>query len=88
MRLENEDLARAFALRNRATEMQRQRIEALYYLEVTGEVYKAIDALRHGRAWKPASFRHTTCSDCHPHPPASQSRVREVGIARRDARAV
>lgn len=54
--LENEDLARAFALRNRATEMQRQRIEAMYYLEVTGEVYKAIDALRAWESLEPNQF--------------------------------
>jgi tetratricopeptide (TPR) repeat protein len=54
--LENEDLARAFALRNRATEMQRQRIEAMYYLEVTGEVYKAIDALRAWESSEPNQF--------------------------------
>jgi eukaryotic-like serine/threonine-protein kinase len=41
-----EDLKRAFALRDRASKFSKQLIEALYYQDVTGEAYKAIDALR------------------------------------------
>ena len=33
---ENEDLRRAFALRGRASGGKKQRIEAMYYLDVTG----------------------------------------------------
>jgi serine/threonine protein kinase/tetratricopeptide (TPR) repeat protein len=53
---ETEDLKRAFLLRNRASGMERQRIEAMYYLEVTGEVYKAIDALRSWESMEPNQF--------------------------------
>jgi len=56
MRQEKEDLKRAFALRNRASGMERQRIEAVYYLDVTGEVYKAIDALRLWESLEPNQF--------------------------------
>jgi tetratricopeptide (TPR) repeat protein len=42
----NENLKRAFALRSRVSESHKQWIEARYYLNVTGEVYKAIDAFR------------------------------------------
>jgi tetratricopeptide (TPR) repeat protein len=53
---ENEDLKRAFAIRNSAPGMEKQRIEAMYYLEVTGEVYKAIDALRAWESLEPNQF--------------------------------
>jgi tetratricopeptide (TPR) repeat protein/predicted Ser/Thr protein kinase len=43
---EKEDLTRGFALRNRSSSGPMKRIEALYYLSVTGETYKAIDVLR------------------------------------------
>jgi tetratricopeptide (TPR) repeat protein len=56
MQRENEDVKRAFALRNRASERQKQRIEAFYYLDVTGEVYKAIDALRLWEDLEPKAF--------------------------------
>jgi eukaryotic-like serine/threonine-protein kinase len=57
MQRENEDLKRAFALRNRASSWgQEQRIEAFYYLEVTGEVYKAISALRSWESLEPSAF--------------------------------
>jgi len=42
---EKEDLTRGFALRDRASGWSMKRIEARYYLRVTGETYKAIDAL-------------------------------------------
>ena len=43
---ERADLARAFVVRNGAAGAEKRRIEAMYYLNVTGEIYKAIDALR------------------------------------------
>ena len=52
----SEDLKRAFALRNRTAGAVKQRIEALYYLEVTGEVYKAIDVLRTWESLEPKEF--------------------------------
>jgi len=55
-RQKSEDLKRAFALRNRASGGERQRIEAVYYLEVTGEVYKAIDVLRAWEGLEPNQF--------------------------------
>ena len=42
----SEDYKHAFAMRSKVTGWRRQWIEALYYLLSTGEVYKAIDALR------------------------------------------
>jgi eukaryotic-like serine/threonine-protein kinase len=42
----SEDLKRAFALKDKASASARQFIESLYYLDVSGEIYKAIDALR------------------------------------------
>jgi serine/threonine protein kinase/tetratricopeptide (TPR) repeat protein len=51
-----ENFKRAFQLRNRASGMERQRIEAIYYLEVTGEVHKAIDVLRSWESLEPNQF--------------------------------
>ena len=42
----SEDFNHAFAMRSRVTGWRREWIEALYYLFSTGELYKAIDALR------------------------------------------
>jgi len=42
---EKEDLTRGFALKDRDSGWSMKRIEARYYLRVTGETYKAIDAL-------------------------------------------
>jgi len=56
MRQETEDLKHAFAVKNRASAMNRQRIEALYYLDVTGELYKAIDVLRTWETLEPKQF--------------------------------
>ena len=41
-----DDLTHAFALRDRVQTSDRHLVEALYYLEVTGEIYKAMDSLR------------------------------------------
>ena len=51
-----EDLKRAFALKDRASGWRLQFIESLYYLEVTGEIYKAIDALRSWEGLDPNAF--------------------------------
>jgi eukaryotic-like serine/threonine-protein kinase len=53
---ENEDLKRAFALSGRVSGSDKQWIEARYYLGVTGEVYKAIDALRSWESLEPNEF--------------------------------
>src|SRR5260370_590384 len=42
----NQDLKRAFALRERSSDSDKAKTEALYYLDVTGETYKGIDALQ------------------------------------------
>ena len=41
-----DDLSRAFALRDRITPDSKQLTESLYYRDVTGEIYKAMDSLR------------------------------------------
>jgi Tfp pilus assembly protein PilF len=46
LQAERDDLTRAFALRDRVQTFDRHLVEALYYLEVTGEIYKAMDSLR------------------------------------------
>jgi hypothetical protein len=53
---EMEDLKRAFALKEKALGWEKQRIEAMYYLDVTGEVYKAIDAFRTWASLEPNVF--------------------------------
>jgi serine/threonine protein kinase/tetratricopeptide (TPR) repeat protein len=52
---ETEDLQRAFDLRDRVSWELRQRIEASYFKE-TGELYKAIDALRAWETLDPKQF--------------------------------
>jgi tetratricopeptide (TPR) repeat protein len=51
-----EDLRRGFALRDRASSTAKYRIESMYYSDVTGEVYKAIDALRTWENLEPNQF--------------------------------
>jgi len=41
-----DDLKHAFALRDRLNDSEKAKVEADYYLEVTGEVYKAIEVLQ------------------------------------------
>ena len=53
---EKEDLERAFGLRDRASDLEKRRIEAMYYFQVTGEVYKATDALRAWESAEPNQF--------------------------------
>jgi eukaryotic-like serine/threonine-protein kinase len=50
------DYKHAFALREHASPENRSRIEAGYYHDVTGEVYKAIDALRSWETLQPNLF--------------------------------
>jgi eukaryotic-like serine/threonine-protein kinase len=51
------DLKRAFAVKDRTpVESEKRRIEAMYYRVVTGEVYKAIDALRAWVSAEPNQF--------------------------------
>jgi eukaryotic-like serine/threonine-protein kinase len=52
---ETEDLQRAFALRDRVPWELRQRIESNYFVR-TGELYKAIDALRSWETLDPKQF--------------------------------
>ena len=52
----NQDLKRAFDLRERLSDIHKADMEALYYLEVTGEIYKAIDALRLQESLEPNDF--------------------------------
>jgi serine/threonine protein kinase/tetratricopeptide (TPR) repeat protein len=53
---QRDDLKRAFALRNRASDLEKRRIEAGYFLLVTGEVYKATEALRAWNSAEPNKF--------------------------------
>ena len=51
-----EDLKRAFALKDSVPASEKRRIEALYYLHATGEIYKGIDALRSWASLEPNQF--------------------------------
>jgi len=53
---EIEDDKRAFALKDRASGSEKQWIESVYYLVVTGEIYKAIDAMRAWESLEPNEF--------------------------------
>ncbi len=50
------DISRAFELRDRASPVFKSFIEGTYYLEVTGETYKAIDAFRSWESLNPSLF--------------------------------
>jgi len=52
----SDDLKRAFALKDKVSGWRRQFIEFLYYREVTGEIYKAIDAFRSWESLEPNAF--------------------------------
>ena len=52
----NQDLKRAFALRERLLDTSKALIEALYDLKVTGEIYRGIDALRAWESLEPNEF--------------------------------
>jgi len=51
-----EDLTRGFAVRDRASSSSKHRIESLYYAEVTGEVYRAIEVLSVWASLEPRNF--------------------------------
>jgi tetratricopeptide (TPR) repeat protein len=51
-----DDLRHAFALRERFNDNERAKVEADYYLEVTGEIYKAIDVLQTFEKLQPDEF--------------------------------
>ncbi len=53
---EIEDLKHAFALKSRVSGIRVPLIEALYYLNVTGEIYKAIDSLHSWEILEPNKF--------------------------------
>jgi serine/threonine protein kinase/tetratricopeptide (TPR) repeat protein len=53
---ENDDLKHAFALKSRVSGIRIHFIEAMYYLDVTGEIYKAIDVLRSWESLEPNKF--------------------------------
>jgi serine/threonine protein kinase/tetratricopeptide (TPR) repeat protein len=52
----NQDLKRAFALRERLPDSLKAATEGGYYLDVTGEIYKGIDALRSWESLEPNEF--------------------------------
>jgi eukaryotic-like serine/threonine-protein kinase len=52
----NQDLKRAFALRERLPDTLKAATEGSYYLNVTGEIYKGIDALRSWESLEPNQF--------------------------------
>jgi serine/threonine protein kinase/tetratricopeptide (TPR) repeat protein len=51
-----DDLGHAFALREKLNDDQKASVEARYYLEVTGEIYKAIEALQAWEGLQPNGF--------------------------------
>jgi serine/threonine protein kinase/Flp pilus assembly protein TadD len=51
-----DDLMHAFALREKLDDLEKARVEARYYLEVTGELYKAIEALQTQQKLQPNEF--------------------------------
>jgi len=53
---EVDDLKHAFALRNKLMDNEKASVEARYYLDVTGQLYKAIDALQAWEKLQPNEF--------------------------------
>lgn len=53
-----EDLRHAFVLRDKLNDNDKMEVEARYYLEVTGELYKAIEALQTLERLEPNEFSH------------------------------
>jgi eukaryotic-like serine/threonine-protein kinase len=51
-----DDLRHAFALREKLTDSEKVRVEARYYLEITGELYKAVEALQTSGKLQPKEF--------------------------------
>jgi eukaryotic-like serine/threonine-protein kinase len=52
----DDDLRHAFALREKLDDDEKASVEARYYLEVTGEIYKAIEALQAWETLRPNEF--------------------------------
>jgi eukaryotic-like serine/threonine-protein kinase len=52
----DDDLRHAFSLREKLTGNEEASVEARYYLEVTGEIYKAIEALHTWEKLEPKEF--------------------------------
>ena len=55
-KLEVDDLRHAFALRERLEDNEKASVEVRYYLDATGEAYKAIEALRSWEKLQPKEF--------------------------------
>ena len=51
-----DDLRHAFALREKLPDDEKENVEARYYMEVTGEIYKAIEALQISKRLQPNEF--------------------------------
>jgi serine/threonine protein kinase/tetratricopeptide (TPR) repeat protein len=51
-----DDLRHAFALREKLPDDEKARVEALYYLEITGETYKAVEVLQTWEKLQPNAF--------------------------------
>jgi Flp pilus assembly protein TadD/tRNA A-37 threonylcarbamoyl transferase component Bud32 len=51
-----DELGHAFALREKLTDIQKASVEARYYMEVTGELYKAIEVLQTWEKLQPNEF--------------------------------
>jgi eukaryotic-like serine/threonine-protein kinase len=51
-----DDLRHAFALREKLPDSERAKVEARYYMEVTGELYKAIEVLQTMEKLQPNEF--------------------------------
>jgi eukaryotic-like serine/threonine-protein kinase len=51
-----DDTRHAFALREKLTDDEKARVEARYYLDVTGEVYKAVEVLQTWEKLQPNEF--------------------------------
>jgi eukaryotic-like serine/threonine-protein kinase len=51
-----DDLRHAFALREKLTDIQKASVEARYYMEVTGELYKAVEVLQTWEKLQPNEF--------------------------------
>src|SRR6202050_3460080 len=50
------DLRHAFALRDKLHDNEKARVEASYYLELTGEIYKAVEVLQTSEKLQPNEF--------------------------------
>ncbi len=53
---EAHDLGRAFALREQLPDNEKASVEARYYQDVTGEIYKAVEVLQTWKKLQPNEF--------------------------------